>query len=198
MSAAILGQMTAKQYTGKNASDLASAVGTAVSGYIVTPNLVSCTLSGVAGPLGNIQSVAVAGIEPNSMSTLMYTRALNKNISGRDIGGLFSAVSTGIVQILQGLVLTGTAIGIATGGGTGFFTAVNEKTLSGLIFAQMTLRQMTGKNARDLSDCISYGVVTQLKTTAKVTVVSAGTIAPVAPTGPVAVTGIPSATTSIS
>lgn len=199
MSAAIFSQMNFKQFTGKNARDLSSAVGTAVANYIVTPNLVSCTLSGVAGPVGSIQSVAVAGLEPNTMSTLMYTlAALNKNLTGRDIGGLFTAVSTGVVQILQGLVLTGTAIGIATGGGVGLFTAVNEKTLSSLIFAQMNLRQMTGKNARDLADCISYGIVTQLQTAVKVTVVTAGTVAPVAPTGPVAVAGIPSATTSIA
>jgi len=198
ISGAIMAQFSAKKYTGRNAIDLANAVGSAVATYLVMPNLVSCTLSGVVGPIGNINSVVVGGLVPTTMSGFMLTKATSKKLTGRDINGILSAISSGIVQVLSGMVLSGTAAGIAVGTGTGKFTAVNAPALSKLILAQMVTKKLTGRNNIDLADSIAFGIVQQLKTAATFTVVVTGVIAPVAPAGPIAIAGVPSVFTKIS
>jgi len=200
LTAAIVSQLVPNSMKGRDATKLASAVGTAVGNYVITPNLMSATLSGVAGPVGTVQSVAVAGFEPNSMSSLMYTKALTPGIklTGRDIGKLFIAVSTGLVQVLSTMIVTGTAAGIATGAGVGFFTKLSEPALTNLINAQMKLKGFTGRDTGKLAQCISYGLVTQMSTIVKVTLTSAGAVAPVPPVGPVAVAGIPTVFNKVS
>jgi hypothetical protein len=198
LSSAILGQFTARKITGRNAIDLASAVGTAVANYLIIPNLVTCTLAGTVGPIGNINSIVVAGIVPTTMSNFMMVKAASKKLTGRDVSKVFSAISMGLTQVLSTMILTGTAAGIAIGTGTGKFTAVNEQALSKLILAQMTLKKFTGRNARDLADCIAFGVVKQLQTTATFTVMVTGVIAPVPPVGPLPIAGIPSLFTKVS
>jgi len=198
ISGAILTQFTARKYTGRNAMDLSNAVGAAVASYLMIPNLVTCTLSGTVGPLGNINSLAVAGLIPTSMSNFMYTKALSKKLKGRDLNGILSAISLGLVQILSAMILSGTAIGIAIGAGTGKFTAVSDQALSKLLVAQMLRYNIKGRNAIDLADSIAFGLVKQLQTATTFSVVATGVIAPVPPTGPVAILGVPSVFTKIS
>ena len=198
ISGAILTQFTARKYTGRNVIDLSNAVGAAVASYLMIPNLVTCTLSETVGPLGNINSLAVAGLIPTSMSNFMYTKALSKKLKGRDLNGILSAISLGLVQILSAMILSGTAIGIAIGAGTGKFTAVSDQALSKLLVAQMLRYNIKGRNAIDLADSIAFGLVKQLQTATTFSVVATGVIAPVPPTGPVAILGVPSVFTKIS
>jgi hypothetical protein len=198
IAGAILSQMAARRYTGRNAVDLANAVGSAVATYLVIPNLVTCTLAGTVGPVGSITSVAVAGLVPAAMGGFMLSKAGLKRLVGRDINGILSAISTGLVLSLSTMVLTGTAAGIALGAGTGKFTAVSDKVLSKLILAQMIRCKLVGRNNIDLADCIAFGLVKQLQTTAIFTVTVAGVVAPVPPVGPLAIAGVPSVFTKIS
>ena len=98
----------------------------------------------------------------------------------------------------MGMILTGTAAGIAVGGGVGNFTAVNAQALSKLMNAAMLSKQIKGRDITGLCDAISFGIINHLKTSVRFTTVVTGVVAPVPPVGPVAVTGIPSVFTKIS
>ena len=198
ISGAIQGQFALKKLTGRDAIKLAGVIGSSVSKYLMLPNLVTCSLSGTAGPIGNINSIVVVGLVPTAMSGFMFTKAVSKNLKGRDIKKLFDAISLGLVQILMGMVLSGSAVGIAVGGGTGTFTALSDQALSKIMYATMLSKQLKGRDAIKLCDCISFGIVNHLKTSVKFTTVVTGVIAPVPPAGPVAVVGILSVFTKIS
>jgi hypothetical protein len=198
ISGAIQGQFALNNLTGRDAIKLAGVVGSSVSKYLMIPNLVTCSLNGTAGPIGNINSVVVIGLVPSSMSGFMLSKAASKRLNGRDINKLFNAISTGLVQVLMGMVLSGSAVGIAVGSGIGMFTALNDKALSKLMYATMLSKQLNGRDTIKLCDCISFGIVNHLRTSVKFTTIVTGTVAPVPPVGPVPVAGIPSVFTKIS
>jgi hypothetical protein len=198
ISSAIKANMTPRSIKGRDAGSLADAIGLSVATHVTTPNMVTCTLSGSAGPTGTITSLAVAGIVGKSMSGLMAVKAQTKKLTGRDILTLFDAISSGIAQVLMGSILSGSCIGCGVGVGTGKFLALNDKALSGLIVLNASSRAFRGRNIVDLADCIAFGVVNHLKSSATFSVLVAGAISPTPPTGPVAVTGIPSVTTKVS
>ena len=198
LSGAIFSQMNVQRLTGRDGNKLASAIASAVAKYLVIPNLVSCSLTGTAGPVGSINSITVVGLVPKAMSSFMLSKAYSKKLKGRDISKLCDAISNGVCQVLQGMILSGTAAGIAVGGGTGRFTAVSVSALSKLMFLAMQSKQINGRDISKLCDAISFGIIKHLKTSVKFTTVVTGAIAPVPPVGPVAVTGIPSIFTKIS
>jgi hypothetical protein len=190
--------MAPRSIKGRDADSLADAVGRSVALHVTTPNMVTCTLNGTAGPMGTITSLAVVGIVSKAMSGLMTAKAQTKKLTGRDIMTLFDAISSGISQVLMGMMLTGMAVGCAVGAGTGKFMALNAKMLAGLIVLNATIKSFRGRNMADLADCIAFGVVSHLKSSATFSVLAAGAIAPTPPTGPMAVVGIPSVTTKVS
>lgn len=195
---AIYGQMNAMRLTGRDSSKLANAIASSVAKYLIIPNLVTCSLTGATGPIGTINSVAVVGLVPKVMSSLMVSKAYSKNLKGRDISKLFDAISNGIGQVLQGMVLSGTAVGIAVGGGTGFFTAVSDSALSKMMLSFMKLKKIEGRDISKICDCISFGITNHLKTSVKFTLVVSGAIAPTPPTGPIVVMGVSSIFTKIA
>jgi hypothetical protein len=198
ISKAVLAQSRTKGLTGIRIPGICDAVGAALATYLAIPNLVTCTFAGTAGPVGSITSLSVAGLVPTAMSGFMLSRASMKTLIGRDIIRLVSAISIGICQNLQTTVLTGSVLGCAVGTGIGSFTAVNEQALSQIMFSQMLLKDIRGRDAINLCDCISFGVVRHLQSSVKYSVAAAGPIAPTPPTGPVPVAAIPSVFTKVS
>lgn len=198
ISSAIKLNMTPRSIIGRDAGSLADIVGLSVATHVTAPNMVSCTLNGTAGPTGTITSIAVAGIVGKSMVGMMSMKAQSKKLTGRDVTTLFDAISSGIVQVLMGSVLTGACIGCAVGVGTGKFVALNSKALAGLVMTNATFRAFRGRNMVDLAECIAYGVVNHLTSSATFSVLAAGAISPTPPTGPMPVVGIPSVTTKVS
>jgi len=198
ISSAIMAQFAINRFTGKNNKDIANAIGGAVAKYLVIPNLVTCTLNGLMGPIGQISSIAVAGIVPQLMGSLMINKATSLRFTGTKMRPFFNSIALGVSQALLGMILSGNAVGIATGAGIGKFTAISDQVLSKLILAEMVSRRMTGKNNKDLANILAFGIATHLKSSATFTVMTAGVVAPVPPAGPVAVIGIPSMYTKIS
>jgi len=134
MSGLIFMNETGVALTGKNTKDIADAVAQALSTYVLTnPSLISFFLSGTAGPVGNLTSVAVAGIIPQGMSSLMLTRALSKGLRGRSLKNLFDAISIGVSLHLSGMLVTGLTAGIAVGSGFGKFTYINDLVVSNML-----------------------------------------------------------------
>jgi hypothetical protein len=198
ISTAIISQFSTVDFRGKNDKDIADSIGAAIANYLIIPNLVTCTLNGIMGPVGSISSITVIGLVAPLMSSLMLQQASSLSFTGTRIISYFYSISSGICQVLQGMVLSGNAVGIATGVGTGKFTAINAQALSKLILAQMIFKNMTGKNNKDLADIVAFGIVNHLQSSVTFSVITTGVVAPVSPTGPVAVFSIPSLFTKIS
>jgi hypothetical protein len=198
ISTAIKAQFAASGFTGKNDKDIADSVGGAVAKYLVIPNLVSCTLNGVMGPIGQISSIMIVGIVPQVMGSLMITKAASLKFTGTKMTTFFNAIASGVSQVLLGMLLSGNAVGIAVGAGTGKFTAISDQPLSKIILAEMLSRRLTGKNNKDIANIVAFGIANHLKSSATFTVMTTGAIAPVSPAGPVSVVSIPSIYTKIS
>lgn len=193
----IQSQYAGSGFKGKFDSNLASAIGTAIANYLLTPNLVTCTLSGSSGITASISSTSTIVTDPNLMATLMNQRALGDNISGRDAFKFFSSVAKGISFNLQSSFLSGFAAGIGPGGGIGRFTNLNEQIISRLITALFTSKSITGRDANNLSKAIAFGFVNHLVTFVTIPVVCVGAVAPIPPAGPVPVAGIASLSTQL-
>jgi len=194
----IYAQFMRSRLTGRNNIDLANAVGMATYMFVTTPNIVTCTLSGTMGPIGNINSIVTLGIVPAGISGLMMGQAASKRLTGRSISTIFDAASLGLMISLVGLTLSGTAAGIGVGTGTGTFSAAVTDIMSNILLSQEVSKYLKGRNNVDLANCIAFGLVNHIKSAPKITVAVTGAIAPVAPTGPIAVVSVPSVFTKIS
>lgn len=197
ISSSIQSQLALHKMTGRNSIDISGAIGSAVSQYFLLPNIVTCLLNGVAGPIGNVNSVAIVGLLPKAMGSLMYTRALSKGLKGRDLNTFFSSISAGLSQVFMTMILSGTAAGIALGSGVGTFSLINDSALSKLLYSYMLSKKMTGRDTIKLCDCISFGIVNHLRTSVTFTLTVVGPVAPPPPIGPVPVVGIPAVFTKI-
>jgi hypothetical protein len=193
ITGAIMANFASKKILGRDAVSIADAVGAGVAMHITTPNMLSFTCAGTAGPTGTASSIVVAGIIPTAMTALMMSRAaqLGMGIGGRDMMSMFSAISTGVGTVLNGAVVTGTFVGLALGGGVAKLTKINAQALKGLIQANMASKGMLGRDVTKIADCISFGIINQLKAGATFTILVSGAIAPVPPVGPVPMAGIP-------
>ena len=189
-------------FSGKNLSNLSTAIGNVVGRVVTTPNAVTCYFNGTAGPTGTLMHIQVAGVVSTVMSAGMLTKAQNKvsvGFSGRDMGKLFDGISTGLCDVLQTMVLTGTVVGCAIGAGTGQFlpAITNSQAMAGQLMFEMNGQGLKGRDVPKLADCIASGVAKMLKSVV-FSVSCAGAIAPTPPTGPVTVAQIPSLTTQVN
>ena len=193
ISAAIMANFAGKRILGRNAIDIADSVGAAVALHITTPNMLTFTCTGTAGPVGTATSVVVGGIVPTAMANLMRVRAsqVGFGIGGRDMFKLFTAIATGVCTVLNGSIVQGNFGGLALGGGTARFTKINAQVLLRLLQAQFAAKGLIDRDSGKIADCISYGVVNQLKAGATFSILVTGAIAPVPPAGPVPMAGLP-------
>lgn len=193
MSGAIMANFAGRRILGVDAIKIADAVGTAVAMHVTMPNMLTFMCTGVVGPVGTAQSIVPAGFIPKAMSALMMARALQVGFipPGRDMYSLFDAIAAGVCLVMQTSLVQGTILGMAVGGGTAKFTKLNSQVLKGILYANFTARSILGKDAIRIADCIAFGVVNQLISTATYSIIVTGAIAPVPPVGPVAVGGVP-------
>lgn len=197
LSTAIFQQLSAQGLSGRDSVNISGAVGTAIARYLMMPNQVTCTLAGTAGPIGSINSTVVTGVLPTPLSGQMMLAPQSVRLTGVDKIRLFNGISIGLCQVLMGMILSGTAVGVALGTGIGLFTNISAQALSGMMLVEMYMRKMIGRDARTLCDSISFGFVQHFRTTVQFTVVVSGVVAPTPPVGPVPVAAIPSLFTII-
>jgi hypothetical protein len=184
---------------GKNVKDIADAVAQALCVYTTTtPNLLSFFLSGTAGPVGNLSSIVVSGIVPQTMSSMMLFRANNKGLKGKNLKNLFDAISNGVSLNLMGMYVGGLTAGIALGMGFGKFSYINTMAVSNYLRSSFVIKMFKGKNVKDIIDAIAYGFSMHMKSTPTVTAGVLGAIAPVPPVGPIPVVMMPTVINTIS
>jgi hypothetical protein len=181
--------MAFEGFTGRDMGSLADAIGIGVFKDICTPSITSGLMTGTVGPLGTATSLSVAGIVPTAMSGMMKAKGAQNGFTGRDLSKLADAISNGVCDVLMTMVLTGTTVGLAVGGGTANFVGLDENELSADI--KLALPEFTGRDILNLTDMIAAGIVMHLMSSAVFTVVVVGIVSPVPPVGPIAITGIP-------
>lgn len=191
ITTSVFSQFLAQRFKGRDAINLADIIGTSAARYLIIPNKLTFFMSGIAGPVSSVTSLAVVGLAPPVMANLMMMKAASYRFTGRDIRGLFSAISMRMCTTLQTMLVNGSAMGIATGTGIGSFTGVNPIVLSKMISSQALFKKFTGRDCRKIADCIAFGISQHLISSVKVTATALGAPAPVPPVGPVPVIGIP-------
>lgn len=180
--------------TGRDVNKIASSVGAAVGQYLSMPNLVSCTFTGLAGPISNISSIKVNGLVSKTLEGMMLVNA--GPLTGRDLPKLIGGVSEGLVMALRTMMLTGNAAGVGVGSGMGFFYNVNDKVFSRILSLELRKSGLTGRDIDNMGSCISKGLIQFLKTTVNFSVIATGAVVPATP--PISIAGIPSVFTSIN
>lgn len=198
LSKAIKFQMAGVGFKGRDMSKLADAIGRAVFMHIATPNVTTSSLIGTVGPVGSVNNTAVVGIVPTVMSSFIKAAGLGMGFKGRDMSKLARAISSGISQILMTMVLTGSSVGIALGGGSAKFIGLNATILKNLIKVQMAAVGYKGRDMAKLANMVATGVVTHLMSSATFPVIVSGAIAPVPPVGPLPIGGVPTVFSQIS
>ena len=198
ISSAIKGYLASVGFSGRDMGQIADAVGRAIFIHLSTPDITTASIAGTVGPVGSVNSLAVAGIVPTVMSGFIKAKGAQNGFSGRDMTKLADAVSNGVSQVLMTMILSGSAVGIAIGAGTAKFVGLDSNVLGGLIKAQLAGLGFTGRDMVKLADMVATGVVTHLQTSATFSVIATGAIAPVPPVGPLAIAGIPTIFSQIS
>ena len=196
---AIQDQFKIREMRGKNISDISSSVGAAVSRILLTPNIVTCTTGGVAGITGVVNSTSLVGLIPQKMSAEMYHKARNKEVKGKVSSKFFEAIAHGVSQQLYTMRLLGNVFGCAVGTGVGTFnTLLKQSVLHSYLSQEMRNRKIIGRDAGNISEIISFGIVTHLLSSVKFNVIVAGAPFPIPPLGPIPVAGIPTVQTNLA
>lgn len=160
-----------------------SAVSSACSQYILAASIVNST-NIATGPGTGTQFGRVTGLVPNLMSMLMIAKAASQGLAGRDIRKITDAVSFGVCNAMNTVVMQGTIIGAGPGTGTGRITGLVPDVLKGLIMLQEAAVVMAGSKLPALASSIAFGVCNHITTNAIVTITDIGVVSP-PPAGPV-------------
>jgi hypothetical protein len=198
IASAIKGYMSLVGFTGRDMGKIADAVGRSVFTHLSTPDVTTSTLTGTVGPVGSVSSVSVTGVVPTAMKSIIEGKGALSGFTGRDLNKLAQAISLGVSTQLMTMVLNGSAVGVAIGVGTSSFTGINATTLSSLLKVALAGTGFSGRDLGKLSDMVATGIVQHLQASATFSVVVMGVISPVPPTGPLAITGIPTILSQIS
>lgn len=180
--------MKSVQFSGKSDKNISDAISMGLFTYLKTPNLISFQLSGTAGPIGSVTSITYVGIVPSVMSNLIRFKA---PFTGKSWKNMCDAISNGIAMTFQTSSISGTTVGIALGGGIGRFSNMVTSDLVNRIKATASFKSILGSKKDQLVDAVAFGICTHFKTSVTVTATVTGAIAPTPPTGPVAVTAMP-------
>jgi hypothetical protein len=162
---------------GSKLPDIVSAVSGATCQYVISSAIVNST-NIVTGPGVGTQTGRVVGLIPQQMSTLMQLKAASSLITGKDFGKLCDAISFGVVNAMNSVLLQGTVIGGGPGSGTGKIMGLIPTALTTLILAQEAFRLISGNRLRDIVSAFAFGICTHIMTVGTVTITNIGVASP--------------------
>jgi hypothetical protein len=117
------------------------------------------------------------------MSSLMLLRAASTGLAGKDLKKLLDAISFGVANALNTVIVQGTVIGGGPGTGIGKIVGLVPTGLAFAIMAQESFRLIAGKSLGQLVSAIAFGICTYIMTAGVVTLTDIGVAAP-PPVGP--------------
>lgn len=178
-----------KQMTGSKLSPLVSAISSATCLYLLSFSVVNST-NNVLGPGAGSQVGRLIGLSPSDMASKMSAYAKSQGLSGRDSDKVFSAMSFGVVNALNTVIVQGAVIGGGPGVGFGKIMGLVPAGLTGFLMQQESLRLMAGTKMMGLMSSISFGICIHIMTMGTVNITNIGAAAP-PPVGPVPVPTAP-------
>jgi hypothetical protein len=183
MSALIQIKAGSQLIAGGKLPAMVSAMSSAICQYFLTAPVVNST-NNVLGPGAGTQVGRIKGLTPSKMASYMMTKAMSKNIVGKDLERLCKSVATGVVNSLNLVVIQGAVIGGGPGTGTGRVYNLVPSLLTAMIMAQESFKLIGGSKLKDMISAMSFGLCTYLMTFGSVDFVCIGAAAP-PPAGPV-------------
>jgi len=175
--------------SGDKFSVIVTAISNATAQYIPSAAIVNSTNIAL-GPGSGTQTGRISGLVPSTMSSLMMLKASSAGLSGRDIRKLLDAVSFGVVNSMENVVLQGVIIGAGPGTGTGKITGLSASALQKLILAQSFFRQISGDKLKALISAMSFGIVNHIMSSGIVNITDIG-VAASPPLGPITIPTAP-------
>lgn len=174
---------------GSKLSALVSAMSSAICQYFLSAPVVNST-NNVLGPGAGTQIGRIRNLSANKMASYMMTKAMSKNIVGKDLERLCRSVATGVTNSLNTIVVQGSVIGGGPGTGTGRIYNLVSSVLTSMIMAQESFRLIGGSKLKDMISAMSFGLCTYLMAFGSVDIVCIGAAAP-PPAGPITIPAAP-------
>ena len=175
---------TSSSILGSKSMPILSATSSAVCTYLPSAAVVVST-NIVTGPGAGTYTGKIVGCVPSVMSSLMSLKASSSGIAGRDSKRLFNAISFGVCQTLQTLVIAqGTVIGGGPGTGQGKIINLVPSVLEQLIITKLTGKHLVGSKTMPIFLAIAFGICQHIMTSGTVITTCIGAFAP-PPAGPI-------------
>lgn len=189
MQALIQLKAASQLMAGNKLSALVSAISSATCQYILTASIINST-NIVLGPGTGTQMGRITGLIPSIMSSTMLLKAASQGLTGRDLKKLCDAISFGVINSLNTVIMQGTVIGGGPGTGTGKIVGLVPAVLANLILVQDFFRLISGSKVRDLMSAVAFGICTHIMTFGTVIITNIGVAAP-PPAGPILIPAAP-------
>lgn len=189
MSGLIQAKAGLQLMAGSKMSSLVSAISSATCQYLPLVAIVNST-NNVLGPGTGSQFGRISGLSPTLMTTAMTLKAASQGIYGRDLYKFCSAVSFGVVNSLNTVIVQGVVIGGGPGVGIGKVVGLVPSALSMLIMAQEAFRLMGGSKLSNIISSVAFGICTHIMTVGIVNLTDVGVAAP-PPVGPIPIPAAP-------
>ena len=183
MQALIQLKAASQLMSGSKLPAIVSAISSATCQYILTIPVVNSTNT-VLGPGAGTQVGRIVGLMPSIMSTTMLLKATSQGLTGKDLRKLCSAISFGVVNSLNFVIMQGVVIGGGPGTGVGKITGLVPSVLTAMILAQDFFRLISGSKIRAIMSSVAFGICNHIMTFGTVTITNIGVVAP-PPAGPV-------------
>lgn len=178
-----------KLMAGSKLSPIVSAISSATCQYILLSSIVN-SVNTVMGPGAGTQIGRITGLSAQAMSSMMLMKAASQGMAGKDLKKMFDAISFGVVNALNMVIMQGTVIGGGPGTGIGRVSGLIPSALTGMIMAQEAFRMIAGSKLRGAASSIAFGICTHIMTFGIVNITCIGAFTP-PPVGPVPIPTAP-------
>lgn len=189
MSSQMVAKGTLLRLTGSKYSSLVGQISKAASSYILASSIVIST-NKVVGPGAGTYVGRLSGVNANAMSQKMKQKATLKQLTGKDIGKLFDAISFGVVNTLKVAVSQGSVVGGGPGSGSGRIQGLIPSALQPIITNLLRGTLINGEKLDSLSNAIATGICNHITQSARINTTCIGAAAG-PPAGPVTVPAAP-------
>jgi hypothetical protein len=175
--------------SGSKFPSIASAFSSGTCPYVLSASTVQSTNVAV-GPGAGTQTGRIMGLNARAMSKTMLLKASSVGLSGRDLRKIFDAISFGVVQAANSIMIQGTIIGAGPGTGTGKILGLVPSALTSMILGQAAFRTISGSKLRSIVSSASFGICIHIMSVGTVQLTDIGAAAG-PPAGPITIPAAP-------
>jgi hypothetical protein len=178
-----------KGLQGAEFNRVASAIGDGVCKSLLSPGILTGSLTGVAGPgvvsLSGPVLVAAAGLQSDILMGLTAV-----GMTGTAKASMASAVADGVSNAMLSAAISGMCPMVSTGAGTASFSAYSQPAIHSFLMGSASLYGLKGSEVSRLMDGLSRGIAGHFAKAVKPAIMAVGPPVPPPPTGPIPSTGV--------